>query len=433
MRPNRLGRLAVVAVAAASLVGACTAGDKSNTTSGAAQTTAAARTGPAPGVTADTIKVGVTYVDTKALVASGLHYDLGDHKAVYQALFDDINAHGGIHGRKIEAVYAPIDPTSTAPAEAKCVQLTEDEHVFVITGFFLADAVVCPVGTHATAVVGGEMTPDRLKQAKAPWVTWLPDTDQPESVLRTFADKGQLKGKVAVWAAARDKEELDDHVLPVLKELGVKPVATGVAVAPADDQAAQRTETATMAERFKAAGADSLVLVGPSAQGWPTNMSADTSYRPKLLFLDVIAPLGFATNAATTDTSILKGSLSGGGYGPDQARFEEPAMQTCVQTLKAHGLATPAPDTVGSDPANQPYQAAFQACPDVALLRAMLQAAGKDLNYGTFGAAIDGLKLTIPGDPTRRTYGPPPDADGNPAVYLFTWDQGKHDFVLQKD
>jgi Periplasmic binding protein len=433
MRLNRLGRSAVAAMVAATLIGACTSGDKGDdATGGAAATTAPARTGPAPGVTADSIKVGVTYVDTKSLVASGLHYDLGDHQAVYQALFDDINAHGGIHGRKIQPVFAPIDPTSTAPAEAKCVQLTEDEHVFAVTGFFLADAVVCPVATHATAVVGGEMTPDRLKQAKAPWVSWLPDTDQPESVVRTFSDKGLLDGKVAVWAAARDKEQLDEHVLPVLKELGVKPVATGIAVAPADDQAAQRAETATMAERFKAAGADTLVLVGASAQGWPTNMSGDTSYRPKLLFLDVLAPRAFATNAATTDTSILKGSLSGGGYGPDQARFEEPEMQKCVATLKAHGITTPAPDTVGSDPANQPYQAAFQACPDVALLRAALDAAGKDLNYGTFGAAIDGLKLTIPGDPTRRTYGPPPAADGNPAAYLFGWDEATHDFVLQK-
>ena len=73
-------------------------------------------------------------MDTEALVASGLNYDLGDHEAVYTALFDAINADGGINGRQVELVFAPIDPTNPAPAEEKCVQLTEDDDVFLVTG-----------------------------------------------------------------------------------------------------------------------------------------------------------------------------------------------------------------------------------------------------------------------------------------------------------
>ncbi|MEZ5168343.1 MAG: TauD/TfdA family dioxygenase [Acidimicrobiales bacterium] len=44
---------------------------------------------------------------------------------------------------------------------------------------------------------------------------------------------------------------------------------------------------------------------------------------------------------------------------------------------------------------------------------ALLEAAGPDLNYGTLATAIDGLTVTVPGDPTR-TYGPAPAADGDP-------------------
>lgn len=163
MGQKRFRWMAALAVVAALLMAACTSGDSSDDassgTDGSTGTTAPSATGPSPGVTDDTIKVGVTYVDTAALVASGLNYDLGDHEAVYDALFDKINADGGINGRQIEPVYAPIDPTSTSPAEEACVKLTEDEDVFLITGFFLADAVTCPVATHATAVVVGEMTP----------------------------------------------------------------------------------------------------------------------------------------------------------------------------------------------------------------------------------------------------------------------------------
>ena len=219
----------------------------------------------------------------------------------------------------------------------------------------------------------------------------------------------------------------------MLEELGIEPVETAVAVAPADDPAAGQAETLTIAERFEAAGVDTVLLVGSSAQGWPTIMSTESSYRPNLRFLTVVAPTAFATNAATTDTSILEGSISGGVYGPNQDRFDEPAMQECVQTLADAGIDTPEPSEFGDDRTNQPYQAAFQACPDVALLRATLEAAGENLNYGTFEAAFDGLEVTIPGDPTPRTYGPPPDSDGAPAPYFFTWDESIGDFVRQDD
>jgi hypothetical protein len=185
----------------------------------------------------------------------------------------------------------------------------------------------------------------------------------------------------------------------------------------------------TIAQRFEASGIDTVLIVGASGQDWPTAMAADDSYRPKLLFLESTGARAFYTNAATTDTSVLEGSLVGGGYGPDQARFEEPAMQECVAILSAAGVDTPAPEDAGDDPSNQPFQAAFQACPDVALTRAWLEAAGEDLNYGTLAGAIDGLELVIPGDPDTRTFGPPPAGDGNPAAYLFAWDEGEQDYL----
>ena len=102
--------------AALALAG-CASGDddsSSATTSGGGSATTGSASGPAPGVTADSIKIGVTYVDTKALAAVNLNYDLGDHEATYKALFDDINAKGGINGRKIEPIFAPIDPSQPA-------------------------------------------------------------------------------------------------------------------------------------------------------------------------------------------------------------------------------------------------------------------------------------------------------------------------------
>ena len=434
MRLKRLRRSGALALAAMLLVAACTAGDDEatdDTTADTASTeTTPSATGPAPGVTDDTIKIGVTYVDVASLVASGLNYDLGDHEAVYDALFDAINADGGINGRQIEPVYAPIDPTNPAPAEEKCVQLTEDEDVFMVIGFFLNDAVLCPVSLHATAVVGGAQNAETAAQAEAPWLTWTPDTDQPEAVTRAFADGGELDGTVGVYGAERDQVTIDDTVLPVLDELGVDVVETGIMDAPADDPAAVQASVQTIAQRFEASGVDTVVIVGASGQDWPTAMAENDSYRPKLLFLEQTGARAFYTNAATTDTSVLEGSLLGGGYGPDQARFDEAAMQACVQIATDAGVEVPSPDEVGSDdPSNQPYQAAFQACPDVDIMRAWLEAAGEDLNYGTLAAAADGLEVAVSGDPAARTFGAFPAADGNPAAYLFAWDEDEQNYL----
>ena len=77
------------------------------------------------------------------------------------------------------------------------------------------------------------------------------------------------------------------------------------------------------------------------------------------------------------------------------------------------------------------YVAGFTACRNVVLLQALLEAAGEDLNYGSFAAAADGLEVDLPVQPEPMTYGPPPAADGDPTAYLFDWDPDRLDFVLR--
>ena len=110
-----------VLVAAGTLLIGCTAGDDtaSEDTAGGSATTVdsiAVPTGPAPGVTDDTVKVGVTYVDLASL-GEVVNIDHGDYEVAYQAMFDDINASGGINGRMIEPVFAPVSPVGTEGAE----------------------------------------------------------------------------------------------------------------------------------------------------------------------------------------------------------------------------------------------------------------------------------------------------------------------------
>ena len=54
-----------------------------------------------PGVTAKTITVGIPYVDIAYVDKTfGLKLNQGSYPDAYTALFDQLNAHGGIDGRK---------------------------------------------------------------------------------------------------------------------------------------------------------------------------------------------------------------------------------------------------------------------------------------------------------------------------------------------
>ena len=215
---------AAVVAAAALLIG-CTAGDDTaaDGTSGSSDTTggsAAVPTGPAPGVTDEAVKVGVTYVDLASL-GEVVTIDHGDYEVAYQAMFDDINASGGINGRMIEPVFAPVNPVGTEGAEAACVQLTQDEPVFVVMGFFIDDAVLCPLEAHQTAVIGSTMTAERLERAEAPWFTAEGSTDLQSDIVRAFAEADEFDGTLGVYAGPGEEAQLNDVVLPLLDDLGV--------------------------------------------------------------------------------------------------------------------------------------------------------------------------------------------------------------------
>ena len=104
----------IAMILAGALVAGCTSGDDTATDdttagSGASTESTPMPTGPAPGVTDDAVQIGVIYVDLAA-VQEIVQVDYGDYVGSYEALFDDINAEGGINGRTLEPVIVGVDP-----------------------------------------------------------------------------------------------------------------------------------------------------------------------------------------------------------------------------------------------------------------------------------------------------------------------------------
>lgn len=58
--------------------------------------------------------------------------DHGDYQSAFEAVAASINDAGGIDGRRLELVFATLDPLDQSSASAACTRLTEDEQVFAV-------------------------------------------------------------------------------------------------------------------------------------------------------------------------------------------------------------------------------------------------------------------------------------------------------------
>lgn len=287
---------------------------------------ASARSGRSagPGVSKDAIDLGVTYVD---LAGTDVNIELGDWVDIYTAVIDDFNANGGVNGRDINPVFAPVSPLGTVPAQEACVKLTEDQQVFAVIGFFLADAPLCYVAQHDTPVLGGTQTAEYLAQAKAPWYSLESGDDVYGQVLDAFKKDGALKGgTLGVISDSQTQGVLDDVVVPKLKELKVKSTVATITAAQGDTVAIEQ-EASVIAERFATEKIKTVLIVGQAGIGFG-DVLANTDYRPRILVLSENILRSFVQNEGS-DLSVAKGALTAAPV----IDFDDPDLQACFEVI----------------------------------------------------------------------------------------------------
>ena len=246
-------------VVALTLVGLTACSTKSNSNnsgpSGTSSTPASTKLGQ--GVTADSIKLGITYVDLAA-IRNVVNIDQGDYQKAFNAVINNVNANGGVNGRKIVPVYAAVNPLGTAPAAAACTKLTEDDKVFAVVGFFQQPDTVCYVKTHDTPIVGVSLTPEQAAAAKQPAFDMVLSPEHlADKSIPAIAKQGAFTGhKVAVVGATADQTVMNNTVIPDLKKAGADVVATAINDAPTTDVPAGYAKYGLIAQKFQSAGAD---------------------------------------------------------------------------------------------------------------------------------------------------------------------------------
>ena len=436
MKQRRTLVLAAAAAAAAALAGcSVTSSGTGEAPSAPARSSspapAATQFGDAaPGVTASTIRVGVAYPDYASLAQYGLNINQGSYPDAYSTLIAKINAAGGVNGRKIVPVYAKYSLLNPALTTQTCVQLTDDAKVFAVLGVFESNTqALCYTQAHKTAVVGSAISNSDYALAKAPWFAIDHGSDDAASAVDTLYASGQLAGKkVALIALQQDETSMQQSAIPELKAKGITPVTTAVITAPPSDATALGSQVAVAVQKFQAAGANTVLIVGGVAAEYPA-VEARTTYRPELMFTSAQEADG-ANSSGRVSPSVFKGALAA-----DVASdFNDPAQQACLQAMEAAHSSLQGKLT---DPslvkAGQPTYASSveNACTELALFTDIAGKAGKDLNYSTFQQAGLTLgKVHVPGHSADANY-TPQTPYGDLPFALYAYSPSSSQFVQQ--
>jgi hypothetical protein len=257
-------------LAAAIVLAACgSSSSKSKAPTGGTQPASAARnTTLGQGVSATDIKVGVMMIDFGCLKDV---YDTTrpDQQQAYQIFFDDINAKGGVNGRKVTPVFKSYCPPPLNPTQelAACTSLTEDHHVFAVIGTFYdptGDAQLCFTKRHKTIVIADGLT-DALAE-KTPGLMLTPDISperRTKVIMSLLKTQGTLDGKkVGTISDSANRSRVTKVVDPALRSLGVQRGTSATLSISSGDLTDAQTQLDSFIERWKGDGTNALILVG---------------------------------------------------------------------------------------------------------------------------------------------------------------------------
>jgi ABC-type branched-subunit amino acid transport system substrate-binding protein len=352
------------------------------------------------GVTDTTIKLGLVQVDYSC-IKDFVDFNRGDQEKTYKVFVDDLNAKGGILGRKVEPFYRDFCPVGNAQALSTCTSFTEDDKVFAVVGVFIdqsGDAQLCIAKNHQTVEIIHNVSQAWIDQApKGLLLTPNITTDRRLSViLDLLAREHTLQGKkVAVLTQQDSKDRVDQLVTPALKKMKVKQGTTGVLNVSGTDTSAAQSQLDSFIEKWKSEGVDAFVLVGQVvvAKNYVT-MLKDAF--PKATLIADQSPVALSGGQDAVSAKIqpnpYQGLISAEGQS-EQARFETPVMQRCVKTYeKATGTKVVAPKDVKAGPdgkRTEIYASIEDACGDILFFKTIADKAGKTLNNTTWTKAVN--------------------------------------------
>jgi hypothetical protein len=386
------------------------------------------------GVTGTTINVAFPVANLDALAST--YGFAGDVEYTEQAkaihLFvNQINARGGINGRRINPIITSYNPANDAAMQALCDDWTQGSPgVFAVldgVGTFIGVNQLCVTQQGHTPFLGQWTTVSTFTQESSPYLWWTGPDDA--AVLQALVNWGKAQGTiggkaklgVVVGDRASDQTALHKFLLPDLERLGVMPVVETIP-AETSEAAATGADSTLVVEKLREADVTSVIPLIPFNAFLPV-LAAQTQqqYFPKLLLSDyensiesslglIPIPFGKALNGQEGLTTETLGGIddprpySQGGY--------DPGVRSCWTVW--HKAYPEIPKGNMNDDIEE--QGPVQGwCQEIHLFAQAAKAAGTNLNRRTFVTAMSQIKNFPGGYSPILTYGP--DKFSGPTQY----------------
>ena len=323
-------------------------------------------------------------------------------------------------------MYAPYTPLGTEVAEQACLKLGEDEDVFAVLGGFLGPAEpanTCIVGQQATTLVGGVLSEDRLKEAKAPWISDRPlRTRQANIMFELLKEDGKLEDAKVAVVSSSDAEDVRESVIGELEAAGVKPVADLASDAPVGDITGEDNAWATIAEKIRTADANTVLLVGNPSAGIRNIASQGLEVDTWVLDQEALTSLG-----STVNLEDARGALSSAPMTGQEAWDDETSKECRDNFTKAN------PDVKIIEPDDQKEgdddtpRGIITSC---RFLKLFVEAAGKvdgELNNDSFAAGAAELsEFSLPAQPYGSLSAEKHDSNDSFRLVEFNPDLGQN-------
>ena len=396
-------------------VGASGSGPQSSTDAGASATAsgtpAPSSASPPPtggsqpltasdtGVTSSTIRLGVPVIDLGNLSRVG---DFGptnpeQQRRSWQAFFDEINAAGGIHGRKLEPFFRAYDALSADDQRAACLYYAQDAKVFaVVGGFNLESPHVClaaefGVPTMTLGTVG--VNDASFTRAKGRLVSMLQRAGR---LMPNFAEQlhrdGFLRGRTLGLMGDESSDpggKTGDLLVAALERLGYSIAHRSRFPA---DYGAATSQVPVEVQQMRSKGVDGILMLSHSLVNQPFTQGAESQgYRPRYFTTDWGAQtLDATTNsmAESFDGAIGVTSLR---FNDGMARLPEPREQTACASVyeKRYGVKLPRRDEEGREATE--FGGVMTPCVMMRIFRDAATSAGPTLTRERYSAALQQL------------------------------------------
>ena len=345
-------------------------GGQGASTAGGMVGTARGAIAPATGTRRDTTPVKVGFEVLKggnAAVSSafGTPVNFGDGKAEITAIVNDVNAHGGIAGRKLEAVEFTQKPTSNDYAndmQAACARFTQDNKVSVVLRAVLGG--VTPENYEGCLTNAGVISLEMsyavgdntmLRRHPLMYNVSAPSADRRErAVLTGLARSGYLSSKntigVLVEECPESQRAYQNTVVPLARSLGLRiTMRTVGCLTGFSGVGAFSAQVQSAVLPFRSAGVDRVTFVSvwePLALLFFETAAAHQGWHPAYA-LSSNAAIG-STVGEYSNEQLSR--MRGIGWAPNSDTGKPPANATskqCEAMARSQGVTPQTPGDVG--------------------------------------------------------------------------------------